>query len=90
MNDEAAKDIRTGAKAYEVTSISLVNLKTIFRIRAKLPVTTMEVERLISKMERTISNARATMTEDRMESPTLAENSQAASADHWPCIGNIL
>jgi len=68
MNDEAAKDIRTGAKAYEVTSISLVNLKTIFRIRAKLPVTTMEVERLISKMERTISNARATMTEDRMES----------------------
>jgi len=73
MNDEAAKDLRSVSKAYEVTSDSLINLKTIFCILATLPVTTMEAERLFSKMEQTVTNARATMTEDRMESLLLLQ-----------------
>lgn len=70
---KAANDVRTAAKTYELRNDPLVNLKTIFRTLATLPVATIEAERLFSKMERTAANAWATMTEDRMESLLLLQ-----------------
>lgn len=49
------------------------NLHTLLRILATLPTTTAEPERVFSKVNRTLSAIRATMSEDRLEALILLQ-----------------
>ena len=51
-----------------------------------LPVSTAEAERMFSKVARTLTALRATMTEDRLESLVLIQ----AHRDHLPDIAEIV
>jgi hypothetical protein len=62
------KSILTATMAWDRCSDSLKNAKILLQILCTLPVTTMEAERLFSKVKRTATAARASMTEERMES----------------------
>ena len=65
-----------------VTAISAVNqcpeyifpnLFVLLSVLATIPVSTCEPERMFSKLERTLSAIRASMTEERMESLLLLQ-----------------
>jgi hypothetical protein len=67
------KSILTAAMAWDRCSDSLKNAKILLQILCTLPVTTMEAERLFSKVKRTATAARASMTEERMESLVIIQ-----------------
>lgn len=72
-NVKEAAEIKSAVHAYEQCSDTFVNIKTLLRILSTLPVTTMEAERLFSKVQSTLTAVRATMTEERMESLILQQ-----------------
>ena len=78
-----------------VTAIAALNacpasvfpgLHTLLRVLAVLPVSTAEAERMFSKVARTLTALRATMTEDRLESLVLIQ----AHRDQLPDIAKIV
>ena len=66
-------EITSAVHAYEECSDTFPNIKALLRILCTLPVTTMEAERLFSKVQSTLTAVRATMTEQRMESLILLQ-----------------
>lgn len=67
-DESQAANIKTAVRAWEECGKSLKNIKTLLQILCTLPVTTMEAERLFSKVKNTLTAARSTMTENRLES----------------------
>lgn len=81
MDTTKAKSIRTAAEAWDMCSSALPNIRSLLRILCTLPVTTMEAERLFSKVERTVTAARSTMSESRMEHLLLLQSNRDALPD---------
>ena len=62
------------------------SIHTLLRVLAMLPVSTAEAERMFSKVSRTLTALRATMTEDRLESLVLIQ----AHRDQLPSTADII
>ena len=61
-----ATEITSAVHAYEECSDTFPNIEALLRILCTLPVTTMEAERLFSKVQSTLTAVRATMTEQQV------------------------
>jgi hAT family C-terminal dimerisation region len=66
--------------------VTLPNINVLLRILATLPVTTAQPERVFSKVEKTASAARASMTEDRLEALVLLQTHR----DKTPSIDAVI
>ncbi len=52
-------------------SVKFPNVRRLLAILGTLPVTTCESERVFSKLQKTLTSIRSTMTEDRLEALLL-------------------
>ena len=65
---------------------ALPTVHTLLTILATLPVCTAEAERTFSKVERTLTALRSTMSEDRLDALILLQ----AHRDLWPSTDEII
>ena len=69
---EQRPDIATAALS-SCSSVKFPNVYRLLFILGTLPVTTYESERVFSKLQRTLTSIRSTMTEDRLEALLLLQ-----------------
>ena len=68
INNKVTSSITTPAAAVEhCSSSSMPSIRILLLILATLPVTTVEAERVLSKVERTVTAVRAHMSGERLE-----------------------
>jgi len=77
---------KTAVAALQDASCLFPNIKRLLQLLATLPITSIEAERLFSKMEATLTAIRAAMQEDRLESLLLLQ----VHRDMCPTIDNII
>lgn len=77
---------KTAVAALQSASSLFPNMQRFLQLLATLPITSIEAERLFSKMEATLTAIRATMQEDRLESLLLLH----VHRDLCPSIDDII
>jgi hypothetical protein len=80
------KKPKTAVAALQHASSSFPNIKRLLQLLATLPITSIEAERLFSKMDATLTAIRAAMQEDRLESLLLLQ----VHRDLCPSIDQII
>ena len=68
------------------SSVKFPNVYLLLIVRGTLPVTTCESERVFSKLQRTLTSIRSTMTEDRLEALLLLQ----CHRQHCPTPNDVL
>jgi len=68
------------------SSVKFPNIHRLLTILGTLPVTTCESERVFSKLQRTLTSIRSTMTEDRLEALLLLQ----CHREHCPTPDDVL
>ena len=82
---EQRPDTATAALS-SCSSIKFPNVYRLLSILGMLPVTTCESERIFSKLQRTLTSIRCTITEDRLEVLLLLQ----CQGEHCPTPDDIL
>jgi hypothetical protein len=67
-------------------SVKFPNVHRLLAILGTLPVTTCESERVFSKLQKTLTSIRSTMTEDRLEALLLLQ----CHREHCPTPDDVL
>ena len=68
------------------SNVKFPNIHRMLTILGTLPVTTSESERVFSKLQRTLTSIRSTMTEDRLEALLLLQ----CHLEHCPTPDDVL
>jgi len=68
------------------SSVKFPNVYRLLTVLGTLPVTTCESERVFSKLQRTLTSIRSTMTEDRLEALLLLQ----CHREHCPTPDDVL
>ena len=87
MSTEDVSRLSTATAALQNCSqVVFPNIFCLLRILVVLPVTTAELERVFSKVEKTLTSLRSTMGEERLEALVLLE----VHRDRTPSITTLI